>query len=124
MFSDCHAFFEAVKKESVDAYIPTLVVAEVAFVLSSHYKVPKSKVLQMLESMGSSSGLEILDDLQLPAGIELYKTYHVKLIDCFLASSRRIQEKKASVLSYDRDFDKLGVRRVEPHDLLGKFSKK
>lgn len=118
MFAHCHAFFQRVKSGTIDAYIPTLVIAEVAFVLSSHYKVSKQTILQALGSMGAASGLEVIDDLDSSMGIEIYKEHNVKLIDCFLASSRRVQEGRASILSYDLEFDKLGVKRTEPKDLL------
>ncbi|KKU80911.1 MAG: hypothetical protein UY08_C0006G0007 [Candidatus Gottesmanbacteria bacterium GW2011_GWA1_47_8] len=118
MFADCHSFFQAIKSGSIDAYIPTVIAAEVSFVLSSHYKLSKPAILQALESMGASSGLKILDDLQMSLGIALYKSHTVKLIDCLLASSKRIQEGNAVILSYDRDFDKLGIRRLEPRDIL------
>jgi hypothetical protein len=49
---------------------------------------------------------------------ELFQTHNVKFIDCLLASSKRVQENKAAVFSYDRDFDKLGVPRVESKDIL------
>ena len=119
-FRHCQAFFEAVKTGHIAAYIPTLVVAEVSFVLSSHYKLSKPAILQALASMGVSSGLAMIDDLQASLGVMLYKTHNVKLIDCLLASSKRVQSGKASILSYDRDFDKLGIRRAEPEDLFKK----
>ena len=50
--------------------------------------------------------------------IELFEMYSVKFIDCLLASSKLVQKGDAVILSYDRDFDKLGVRRVEPKDIL------
>src|SRR3989344_5202766 len=81
-FRHCQAFFEAVKTGHIAAYIPTLVVAEVSFVLSSHYKLSKPAILQALASMGVSSGLAMIDDLQASLGVMLYKTNNVKLIDC------------------------------------------
>lgn len=118
MFKDCQAFFNRVQKGTIAAYIPTVVVAETSFVLSSHYNYKKENIIKAVEGIVISSGLEIFDDLRLSHALELYKVHNVKLIDCLLASSVRLKNSNAAILSYDRDFDKLGVRRVEPKDLI------
>jgi predicted nucleic-acid-binding protein len=118
IFKDCQAFFNGVQEKIIVAYIPTVVVAEVSFVLSSHYKLKKQNIINAIEGIVNSSCLEIIDDLRLPYAVELYKTHNVKLIDCMLASSSRLENSNVAVLSYDRDFDKLGVRRVEPKDII------
>ena len=59
-----------------------------------------------------------LEDVSLPVAVDYFERYQIKFIDCLLASSRRIQEERAAIVSYNRDFDKPGVRRVEPRYLL------
>lgn len=118
MFKDCREFFSRVEEGTIAAYIPTVVVAETSFVLSSHYNYKKENIIKAVEGIVISSGLEIFDDLRLPQALELYKVHNVKLIDCLLASSARLKNSNAAILSYDSDFDKLGVRRVEPKDLI------
>lgn len=118
MFKDCQEFFSLVQKGNISAYIPTVVVAEVLFVLLSHYKYKRQNIVKAIEGIGISSGLEIFDDLQFPQALELYKTHNVKFIDCLLASSARMENPDVAILSYDRDFDKLGIRRIEPKHIL------
>lgn len=118
IFKECQEFFSRVQNGNIAAYIPTIVVAEVSFVLSSHYKYKRQNIVKAIEGIGISSGIEIFDDLRLPQALELYKIHNVKFIDCLLASSARMENPNVAILSYDREFDKLGVRRLEPKDIL------
>ena len=87
MFEDCQGIFTRIQSGIIKAYIPTVVVAEVAFVLSSHYKFNKQRIVNTVDGIVNASGLEVIDDLRLPYAVELYKSRNVKLIDCLLASS-------------------------------------
>jgi predicted nucleic-acid-binding protein len=40
--------------------------------------------------------------------------HKAKWIDCLIASAPDIQSGETAVVSYDRDFDRLGVVRLEP----------
>lgn len=124
MSQDCIMLLSAITQNRIDAYIPHLVAIEVQFVLDSFYRFEKHQVIEAVKSMMATTNLQFIDDLSLPLAVEFFEGKNVKFTDCFLASSRRIQEKKAAIVSYDRDFDKLGVRRLEPRDVLKKLQKK
>ena len=42
----------------------------------------------------------------------------MKFIDALIASHKSIQEEAAVIVSYDKDFDKLGILRKEPKDII------
>ena len=115
-WKDSMRVMQKIAERQIAAYIPTLVPAEVNFVLTSFYRFEKSRVVQATKSMVSISNLKTLDDLSVIRGTQLYEEYNVKFTDCLLASSALLQNGQAAILSYDRDFDKLGVKRVEPRD--------
>lgn len=123
-WKDSIRVFQKIAERQIMAYVPTLVPAEVNFVLTSFYQFEKPRVVQATKSMVSTSNLKMLDDLSVVRGAQLYEEYNVKFTDCLLASSALLQSGQAAILSYDHDFDKLGVRRVEPHDILKEFPKK
>ncbi len=123
-WQDCMTVLHAITDKQIMAYIPLLVAIEVQFVLDSFYRFEKSQVIEAIKSVIATKNLQFIDDLSLEFATELFGAKNIKFTDCLLASSKRIQEGNAAILSYDRDFDKLGVRRVEPHDLLKKFLKK
>lgn len=76
--------------------------------------------VESLKSIIAIAGLRIYDDLSIHKAVELFEEHNVKFVDCLLASSKLIQEGKAVIVSYDREFDKLGIRRLEPRDVLRK----
>lgn len=121
---DCTLLLTAITQNRIEAYIPQLVAIELQFVLDSFYRFEKHQVIEAMKSMMATDNLEFVDDLSLALAVELFEGKNVKFTDCLLASSKRIQEKKAAIVSYDRDFDKLGVPRLEPRDVLKKFQGK
>ncbi|MBI5620340.1 PIN domain-containing protein [Candidatus Gottesmanbacteria bacterium] len=117
-WQDCMDILSAVEQHHIEAYIPMVVAAEIQYVLKSFYGLEKSAIVQAFTGIIATRHLRTIDDLSLSLAVKLFKDYNVKFVDCLLASSKRVQAGKAAILSYDRDFDKLGIRRVEPRDLL------
>ncbi|MCX6793861.1 MAG: PIN domain-containing protein [Candidatus Gottesmanbacteria bacterium] len=118
MFRECKGILALISKGDVVAYTNTIVLTEIQFVLTSIYKETREKIGVALESVCSIAALKIIDDTDAHGALFMYGKTNVKFSDCLIASSKRIQSESAVVLSYDRDFDKLGVRRVEPKQLL------
>ena len=122
MFQECREVFELVAHGTIAAYTNTIALTEIQFVLTTIYRYPRERIKEALESVLSIPNIKITDDTDARLAIDAYGKTTIKFADCLLASSKRIQEGKCEILSYDRDFDKLDVRRVEPRDLLKKFS--
>lgn len=120
-FNNCLNFLRLISDKKIKAYTSTVVLIEVNFVLSSFYKFPKEKVIEALQSIMSLSGLKIIDDYNLINALEFYTKYQVKFIDCLFASSSLLQKDKASLISFDNDFKKLGLKKIEPQEILGLF---
>lgn len=124
-FSECLNLLEAVKEGKVKAATAHIILAEIAWTLSSYYDFPKAKVTQALEGIINLGGLQIIDGYQARVSLELYKrsltSYkkkQVKYIDTLIASIKGIQDKKLTIVSYDKEFDRLQVLRKEPHEVI------
>ena len=113
-FSDCSAFLEKVKTNKIKAVTASLVLAEIAWTLSSYYKFPQKKVAQAVKSVVNLRNLKIIDGYDHLLALELFENSRVKFIDAYIASIQKIQLKKWTIVSYDKHFDKLGVKRIEP----------
>lgn len=124
MFLECTGVLQLVSHSTIAAYTNTIVLAEIQFVLTTIYRYPRERIRAALESILSIPNIKISDDTDARLAIDTYGKTNIKFADCLLASSKRIQNGSAAMLSYDRDFDKLGIRRVEPAELLKQFSKK
>lgn len=118
MGQDCVALFRAVGEGRISAYVPSLIIAEVQYVLHSFYGFDRDHIVTAIKSISAIVNLRILNDLELSRAISFYEKGNVKFIDCYLASSERVSKGQASIVSYDRDFDRLGVPRIDPAKLL------
>lgn len=123
MFEECKQFLQLISQGGMAAYTNTVVLIEVQFVLTSVYHKPREKVKEALEAILSMSTLKIIDDMDAQLALSFYGKTTVKFTDCLIASSKRIQLGEARLVSYDRDFDKLGVTRLEPSKLITRVSK-
>ena len=113
-----YAFLEKVKAGNIWGFTSTLVLAEINWTLLRTYKFSKEKVVVGTDAVLRLRNLKVVDDFQSSLGLALYREHSVKFIDALLASHTLIQESKTVIVSYDRDFDKLGVLRKEPKEIL------
>ena len=111
---DCKKFLEKVKLNNVRGLTSSVVVAEVVWVLASYYKLTRPSIAEVVEAITSLRGLKIVRTDSIKLAVDIYRDSGVKYVDALIAATDKIQEKKWVVVSYDKDFDKLGVRRVEP----------
>jgi len=118
MHNDCITFLKLVKKNKYKAVTSGIVLAEVIWTLSSFYKFNKDKVVQAVKSIINLPGLKVVEVSDYQKAIELYADNSVKYIDSVIASCDKLQDKKWTVVSYDKDFDRLGVVRVAPGNLV------
>ncbi len=116
-FDDCITLLEKVKFGKIKAETSPLVLAEVNWVLTRIYNFSKEKVIRVVKGITNLNNLKVKDRTDMLVALELYEDYNVKFIDALIASSWEIQSQKMTVISYDRDFDKLGCERMEPSDL-------
>lgn len=115
-FSDCVNLLELVKKNKINAVVPGVVLSEIVWVLRSFYKIPKSEVVKSVKSIQKLSGLKIIDGYQYDQALDFYGEKNVKYIDCLIASL--VKDESYTVVSYDKDFDKLKIKRQQPEELL------
>lgn len=113
LFEECHKFLINVRNGQIKTITTSFVFAELVWVCSKFYNFPKIKIAQALKAL-SSIGIRFVDDYcNINQAIYLFENYNVKFTDCLIASC--INDKKDVILiSYDKDFDKLGVKRKEP----------
>ena len=117
-FLDCVRLLKNIKENRIKAYTSTVVLAEVVWTLQSFYGIEKDKIISGLKGITSLNGLKITDNYNNVLALDIWQKHSVKFIDALIASDPAVQDKSASIISYDRDFDKLKVVRHEPKDIL------
>lgn len=90
-----------------------LILAEVVWVLESYYKLPRREIAAKLEMILNTPNLVVSEAEAFARAVEFYSSSGIDLADCFAAALA--VEDGSTLLSYDRDFDKLeGIRKSEP----------
>ena len=117
-FDECYKLLSEIKVGNIKASTSHVVLAELVWSLSSYYGFSKEKVINAAKSVVNLRGLQFVDGYQAHLSLELYEKKPVKFIDALMVSIKNIYEKKWTIVSYDKDFDKLGVLRKEPGELV------
>lgn len=115
---DCEKILGAIDSKQIKAYTSALILSEIAWVLRRYYNTNKSKVIAVVGSINSMKNLRFSEDFNRTFAIKLFSENKIKFIDALIASNPKVQNKQLTVLSYDKDFDKLDVIRKEPAQVL------
>ncbi|PIR43785.1 hypothetical protein COV24_00915 [candidate division WWE3 bacterium CG10_big_fil_rev_8_21_14_0_10_32_10] len=115
---ECKRFLRYVKINKIEASTLDVVLAEIDWTLKSFYKVKKSKRVESLKYIINLPGLGFIHKSDINTTLTLYENHNVKFVDCLLASIPQVINKEWAVVSYDKDFDKLGIIRKNPGELV------
>ena len=115
---ECGKVIAMVQEGKIKAFTSSLVFVEVFWALKSFYDLDKKDLVRILKSITKISNLKLNNAGKIDLAIDLYEKYNVKFIDAIIASNPRIIKKEMIVVSYDHDFDKIGVRRQDPKSLI------
>lgn len=118
-FNDCFQFLNLVRDGKINAFTSGTVIAEINWTLLSFYKFTKEETLTALKGVLNLKSLKFNNEADLYLAAELYENFNIKFIDALIASNHLIYNKKAVVVSYDKDFDKLKLLRKEPNAIYG-----
>lgn len=109
------ALIRQIKRNQLHALLPGLVLAELAWVLRSFYGFTRGETVKGVEAVVHIRGLEILERYDYQLALSLYKKFNVKFADACIAT---LAGPNRVIVSYDKDFDLLPVRRLEPKAVL------
>lgn len=90
-----------------------LALAEIVWTLDTQYGVSREEIAGMLRDLLGLQSLRVDQKEMLREVVDLYASTNVDFIDAYHAVDLR-QRGFEGIVSYDRDFDRLGVPRVEP----------
>lgn len=101
-------------ESSIEPIILTdIVFAEVVWVLTSFYKLPKIEIIPKLKILISTKAISANRKL-LNSALSFYQLRNIDFIDAYLAAYCE-EEKLRGIYSYDKGFDKIRtIKRFEP----------
>lgn len=119
----CQELFRLIEARRIKAVTSPLVFAEIVWVLGSFYKFPRLKISDALAILARSP-ISFDNRCDLLSAIEAYASHPVKFIDALIASHPLLRQGKSVLISYDKDFDRLNIKRMEPQEVIGKAARK
>lgn len=90
-----------------------LVVAELEWTLRSFYRMPKTEIAASLRELLALRSLHVPSREVLDQALDLFERHSVDYVDAYNAAELRTR-RLSTIVSYDQDFDVLGVRRIAP----------
>lgn len=114
---ECELLLRKVEKGNIKVVVPNLVLSEIVWTLTSYYRHSKQEIVNAVKSILNIANIKFVDGYDIFLGMTFFEKKSVKYIDSLIASIDEVQKKRWIVISYDKDFDKLGVKRLEPKDL-------
>lgn len=113
-FEECKKLLERIHHGDIASYTSPLVLAEIQWTLKSFYRMEKIDIILALDSILALKHLDIINSVHIPTALALYRQHAVKFVDCLISSHTEIVTGRMVVVSYDKEFDALGIKRVEP----------
>jgi len=115
---DCEKLFEEIERGKIKTFTSNLILAEIIWVGASFYKIKKEDLIRVIKGILDFKNLKIIDNFNSRLAVKIYEENPVKFIDALIASNPLIFNKKVKVVSYDKDFDKLKIIRIEPKEIV------
>lgn len=114
---ECQELFKKIKKGEIRACTSCLILAEIVW-MGKFYNLSKQEIVIILKGILNLKNLKIIDSYNPVMAVKTYETYNVKFIDSLIASAAPIYKENMVVISYDKDFDKLKIKRIEPSKII------
>lgn len=106
--------FKKAREGKKELWTTEWVIAEISWLLTSYYRLPKTKIVEIIKKIISTKGLKTRNQHLVLEAIGLYLEKNIDLEDAINAILAR-EEKIKIVYSYDKDFNKISwLKRKEP----------
>ena len=95
-------------KGEVRIIVPSVVIAELVWVLESFYQLKADAILELVEAIVNTSGLDVTDKSTVISALRLYKNRNIDFIDAWI-----IEFAKERGIKTIYTFDKKHFRNIE-----------
>ncbi len=100
-------------KGEVRIIVPSVVIAELVWVLESFYQLKAGAILELVEAIINTSGLDITDKSTIISALRLYKSKNIDFIDAWI-----IEFAKERGVKTIYTFDKRHFRDIEGIEVI------
>lgn len=71
-------------KGEIKVLVPSIVIAELVWVLESFYKMEAADIAELVEAVLNTPGVEVTDKSIINSALKLYKMKHIDMIDAWI----------------------------------------
>lgn len=114
-FESCKELLIQIEEGRFKVYASSIVFLEINYVLKSVYKLPFSDITEVLDSILTIRGINIIDKTNTKIALQFYKKYKVKFTDCLIASQL---PKNTILVSFDEELSKIKEIEVKNPSVL------
>ncbi|MCF6155960.1 MAG: PIN domain-containing protein [Candidatus Brocadia sp.] len=100
-------------KGDVRIIVPSVVIAELVWVLESFYQLKADAILELVEAITNTSGLDVTDKSTIISALRLYKSKNIDFIDAWI-----IEFAKERGVKTICTFDKKHFRDIEGIEVI------
>ncbi len=100
MFAKTKEIFNQINTGASAINLEQAVFTEVIFVLSSFYKVPKGKIVQILSELLAYKGVKSSEKEVLSLALAYYNKFNLHIVDCLLLAKAKISGQR--ILTFDQ----------------------
>jgi predicted nucleic-acid-binding protein len=112
-FKGVFDFFKAIEQGKIAVELRLIVLFQVIFVLKCFYKVPKGEIAKAIRDLLKLKGLKIKEKRTIFNMMNIWNSNNVEIVDAYLIAC--VDDNPENILySYDKDFDRFKIHRVEP----------
>jgi predicted nucleic acid-binding protein len=112
-FKGVFKFFQDIEVGVITVELKLIVLFQTIFVLKSFYEVPKHRIIEVVNGILRLKGLHVLDKRIIQKMLEIWENENIEIVDAYLIACVE-KDPQNIIYSYDRDFDKFNVKRIEP----------
>jgi predicted nucleic-acid-binding protein len=103
------------EKDEVRLLVPSVVIAELVWVLQSFYRLERSEIVPLLHAILQTHGVEVGDKSLVSDAISLYRDGTIDFIDAWVIAFARVSDVRA-IFTFDKKHFKgiVGIEMMHP----------
>ncbi len=108
-FNEVKELFDDCVNKKIEIFIPQVVFPEIEWVLRSHYKESKEKIVGFLDELLGLDGIILENKSDIQEAVNIYKYANIKFTDSIIAAELR-RVKPDEFLTFDEDLQKFYLK--------------
>ncbi len=116
---DCKRLLKQIRDtEWHDAWTSSLVISQTELICEQVYGLHRKDIDDIIRGVLGMRNLRILQKVDIRMALDLYEKHKIKFSNALVASNAILAGDHVCIVSYDKDFDTMGLKRIEPKTIL------